>query len=51
MSVSEGFANLIQANESFWGGEAEIIRSYWDSPVRSRETDKKWLIHQIYKEY
>jgi hypothetical protein len=51
MSFSEGLANLIQANEPFWGGEAEIIRSYWDAPIRNHETDAKWLIHQIYKEY
>ena len=50
-NVSEGLASLIQANEPYWGGEAEIIRSYWDSPIRTRETDEKWLIHQIYKEY
>jgi len=50
-SISEGLVHLIQANEPFWGGEAEIIRSYWDSPMRTTETDEKWLIHQIYKEY
>ena len=50
-SISEGLATLIQANEPFWGGEAEIVRTYWDSPVRNRQTDEKWLIHQIYKEY
>ena len=49
--VSEGLASLVRANEPFWGGEAEVIRSYWDSPTRSRETDNKWLVHQIYKEY
>jgi hypothetical protein len=50
-NIGEGLASLIQANEPYWGGEAEIIHSYWDSPVRTRETDEKWLIHQIYKEY
>jgi hypothetical protein len=48
---SDGLQRLIQANEPFWGGEAEVIRSYWKSPVRTPETDRKWLIHQIYKEY
>ena len=48
---SEGLLRLIQTNEPFWGGEAEVIRSYWSSPVRTRQTDRKWLIHQIYKEY
>jgi len=49
--ISAGLANLIQANEHLWGGEAEIIASYWESPTRNPETDKKWLVHQIYKEY
>jgi hypothetical protein len=48
---SGGLRRLIEANEPFWGGEAEVIRSYWQSPVRTPEADRKWLIHQIYKEY
>jgi len=28
-----------------------VIRGYWCSPERSIETDRKWLVHQIYKEY
>lgn len=48
---SDGLLRLIEANEPFWGGEAEVIRSYWNSPVRTAATDRKWLIHQIYKEY
>ena len=48
---SDGLQRLIRANEPFWGGEAQVIRSYWTSPVRTPETDRKWLTHQIYKEY
>ena len=48
---SDWLIRLIEANEPYWGGEAEVIRTYWDSPVRSPATDRKWLIHQIYKEY
>ena len=48
---SDGLLHLIEANERYWGGEAEVIRSYWDSPTRNATTDRKWLIHQIYKEY
>lgn len=48
---SDGLQRLIEANEPFWGGEAEVIRSYWTSPLRTPDTDLKWLIHQIYKEY
>lgn len=51
LNPSQGLLKLIKANATFWGAEAEVIRSYWDSPVRNHETDKKWLIHQIYKEY
>lgn len=42
---------LIQANAPYWAAEAEVIASYWNSPVRTVETDRKWLLHQIYKEY
>ena len=48
---SDGLLRLIEANEPYWGGEAEVIRSYWNSPVRTNATDRKWLLHQIYKEY
>lgn len=48
---SDGLLRLIQANEPYWGGEAEVIRSYWDSPLRTTATDRKWLTHQVYKEY
>lgn len=51
LNPSKGLLNLIEANAPLWGAEAEVIRSYWDSPVRNLDTDKKWLIHQIYKEY
>jgi hypothetical protein len=50
-AYSAGLLRLIKANEPFWGGEAEVIRSYWQSSVRTPESDRKWLIHQIYKEY
>ncbi len=49
--ISAGLTGLIEANEPYWGAEAEVIHTYWDSPIRNQETDRKWLIHQIYKEY
>lgn len=49
--LSNGLRDLVDANAPFWGAEAEVIRTYWDSPVRTKESDQKWLIHQIYKEY
>lgn len=51
LNPSKGLLNLIEANAPFWGAEAEVIRTYWDSPVRTVETDRKWLTHQTYKEY
>ena len=51
LSLSLGLRQLVEASAAYWGAEAEVIRSYWDSPIRSKETDRKWLIHQVYKEY
>jgi len=51
LNPSQGLLKLIEANAPFWGAEAEVIRSYWDSQVRTIETDRKWLTHQVYKEY
>jgi hypothetical protein len=51
LNPSAGLLKLIEANAPFWSAEAEVIRSYWNSAVRTVETDKKWLTHQIYKEY
>jgi hypothetical protein len=51
LALSDGLARLIRANAPYWGGEAELIRSYWNSPTRNRSTDAKWLTHQMYKEY
>jgi len=48
---SADLQRLINANEPYWGGEAEVIRSYWDSPARTAAADRKWIVHQIYKEY
>ena len=49
LQASAGLLALIEANAPFWGAEAEVIRSYWDAPIRNTETDRKWLTHQVYK--
>jgi hypothetical protein len=41
----------IDANVPLWVGEAEIVRSFWTSPVRSHEAEKLWLKRQCWKEY
>jgi hypothetical protein len=48
---SEKLQRLIESNASLWAAEAEIVQSYWDSPVRTRETDILWLRRQMYKEF
>jgi len=51
MPISQNLKRLIDANAPLWAGEAEIVRTYWTSPVRTRETDKLWLWRQCWKEY
>lgn len=51
MTISQNLRRLIDANAPLWAGEAEIVRSYWTSPARTRETDKLWLKRQCWKEY
>jgi len=51
MAVSENLKRLIDINAPLWAGEAEIVRTYWTSPVRNREADKLWLKRQCWKEY
>ena len=51
MPISQNLRQLIDANAPLWAGEAEIARTYWTSPIRTRETDKLWLKRQCWKEY
>ena len=51
MPVSENLRRLIEANAPLWAGEAEVVRTYWTSPIRTRATDKQWLKYQCWKEY
>ncbi|HUB97287.1 MAG TPA: hypothetical protein VL993_15300 [Stellaceae bacterium] len=51
MPISPNLRGLIDANAPLWAGEAEIARTYWTSPVRTRATDKLWLKRQCWKEY
>lgn len=51
MSFNRNLIKLIEANAPLWAGEAEIARTYWTSPIRTRETDKLWLKRQCWKEF
>jgi hypothetical protein len=51
MAVNQNLRRLIEANAPLWAAEAEIVRTYWTSSVRTAETDKLWLKRQCWKEY
>lgn len=51
MAISKNLQRLIEINSPLWAGEAEIVRTYWTSPVRSRANDKLMLKRQCWKEY
>ena len=41
---------LIAANAPLWGGEAEVIATYFASPQRTAATDAAWIARQCFKE-
>lgn len=51
MAVSEQLTALIDAARPLWAGEAEVVRTYWDSPVRTPQTDQLWMRRQCSKEF
>ena len=51
MPVSENLRRLISVSAPFWAGEAEVARTYWDSPVRTVQSDMDWLRRQCIKEF
>ncbi len=50
MALSARLHRLIDTVAPYWAGEAEVFRTYWSSPKRSRETDMTWLNRQCFKE-
>ncbi len=50
MAVSAQLKQLIDTAAPYWAGEAEVFATYWDSPRRTRETDRQWLAYQCSKE-
>lgn len=50
-AVSAGFRRLVERNAPLWGGEAEVIGSYFRSPQRNAASDQLWILRQMYKEY
>jgi hypothetical protein len=47
----EKFRSLISLAAPLWAGEAEVVRTYWSSPRRTRDTDLAWLRRQCFKEF
>lgn len=42
--------SLVDAVSPLFAGEAEVMRTYWTSPVRTAEADRLWLLRQSRKE-
>jgi hypothetical protein len=49
--MSANARDLVTLSAPLWAGEAEVVRTYWDSPVRTGETDMLWLRRQCSKEF
>jgi len=50
MAISARLRDLIDRSAKLWAGEAEIVRTYFHSDSRTRETDRAWLERQCFKE-
>jgi len=51
MAASSRVQHLISVAAPYWAGEAEVVRTYFSSPQRTRETDLAWLARQCFKEF
>jgi hypothetical protein len=51
MKLSRNLQKLIDALAPYWAAEAEVVRAYFRSPKRSRQSDLLWLARQCRKEF
>ncbi len=51
MSMSKNVRRLVELSAPLWAGEAEVVRTYWDSPVRGPAAEILWLRRQCSKEF
>jgi hypothetical protein len=51
MAIDARLQRLIAVVAPYWAGEGEVVRTYWTSPKRTRETDLLWLERQSFKEF
>jgi hypothetical protein len=50
VELSERAKRLSDGLAPYWAGESQVFRSYWTSSKRTRETDRRWLALQCWKE-
>ncbi len=51
METSSSIKRLVDVSAPLWAGEAEVVRTYWNSPVRTAQADMLWLSRQCFKEF
>ncbi|MSQ74135.1 MAG: hypothetical protein EXR27_23135 [Betaproteobacteria bacterium] len=51
MSVDSRIEHLVSVAAPLWAGEAEVVHTYWTSPVRTAQTDLRWIAGQCFKEF
>lgn len=51
MALSTELQRLIDVSAPLWAGEAEVVRTFWTSPVRTMDTDLLWIRRQCSKEF
>jgi hypothetical protein len=47
---SSNLVSLVGSVAPLFAGEAEVMRTYWTSPIRNQDTDRLWLLRQSRKE-
>lgn len=50
MGFDENLRRLVALSAPYWAGEMEVVRTYFHSPLRTRERDILWLRRQCFKE-
>lgn len=51
MPVGNHLKDIVDVATPLFAGEAEVVRTYFDWNGRTKETDRKWIAHQCFKEF
>jgi len=51
VEIRSNIQRLVNVSAPYWAGEAEVVRIYWASPMRTAQTDLLWLARQCFKEF